>query len=170
MKRIINIVLYILCMVVIAITLVNNTYIRDIIEKKEIINEKSFNSYFDKSKLVCIDLKDSKETRFKEEKSDSIVYISSYGDINFISVLTKGTSLSDKVCGEIKNKDSMSIELKDVIEKEDEIKLSSKYFTNYKYKQTKNVYLFLLVTFIILFILFIFGIIANIISLKRKEF
>ena len=170
MKKIINIVLYILCIVFLVFTVIKNPYISDLYNKIEITNTKTFEKYFNKQKFICIDLKDSKMTRFKEEKTNSIVYVSSYGDTNFISVLTKGTSLSDKVCGVIKNEDSMSKELTESIEKENEIKLTSNYFTNYNVGREKFPYMALIILLGILILVFILGIISNIISLIRKEF
>ena len=170
MKRIINIILYIFCIVFLVLTLVKNPYLSDLYLKKEITSIKTYNKYYDKNRFVCIDLKESKMTRFKEEKSDSIVYVSNYGDNNFISVLTKGTSLSDKVCGIIKDEDSMSKELSSDIEKENEIKLNSRYFTNYKLNKEKLPYYLLMGSLCVLILFFIFAIISNIISLIRKEF
>ena len=118
MRKIINIVLYILCIVFLVITFVKNPYLNDLYNKKVINSDKTFEKYFNKNRFVCIDLKDSEMTRFKEDNSDSIVYVSSYSNKKFISVLTKGTSLSDKVCGVIKDKDKMSNELSTSIEKE----------------------------------------------------
>ena len=170
MRKIINILLYALSIAFLVITFIDNPYINDLYNKKEIVSNKSFDKYYDKQRFVCIDLKDSKMTRFKEEKSDSIVYISSYGDTNFISILTKGTSLSDKVCGIIKNKDSMSNELTKSIKEENKIKLTSRYFTNYNLKKEKLPYEVLGISMVVFIGFFILGIIANIISLIRKEF
>ena len=170
MKRIINIVLYILCIVFLVFTVIKNPYISDLYNKIEITNTKTFEKYFNKQKFICIDLKDSKMTRFKEEKTDSIVYVSSYGKTNFISILTKGTTLSDKVCGIIKNSDDMSKELTTSIEEENDFKLTSRYFTNYNLKKEKLPYNILGISLVVLIVFFILGIIANIISLIRKEF
>ena len=110
-------------------------------------------------------------TRFKEKNSNSIIYISSYSGKNFISILTEGTSLSDKVCGIIKDKDSMSNEItKSIKEDDNKIKISDKYFTNYNLKKEKLPYKILGISMIVFIGLFILGIIANIVSLIRKEF
>ena len=170
MRKIINILLYALTIVFLILSLIENPYINDLYNKKEIVSKKTFNKYYKKQRFVCIDLKDSEMTRFKEEKTGSVVYISSYGDTNFISVLTKGTSLSDKVCGIIKNKDSMSNEHTKSIEEENDIKLNSRYFTNYKLKEEKLPYQILAISMVVLIGFFILGIIANIVSIIRKEF
>ena len=170
MKKIINIVLYLLSIVFLVMTLIQNPYFNDLYNKKEITSNKTFEKYYNKQRFVCIDLKDSKMTRFKEEKTDSIVYVSSYGKTNFISILTKGTTLSDKVCGIIKNSDDMSKELTTSIEEENDIKLTSRYFTNYNLKKEKLPYNILGISLVVLIVFFILGIIANIISLIRKEF
>ncbi|MBR2603427.1 MAG: hypothetical protein IKE10_00145 [Bacilli bacterium] len=170
MRKIINILLYVLTIIFLVLSLKENPYINDLYNKKEIVSKKTFNKYYNKQRFVCIDLKDSEMTRFKEEKTDSIVYISSYGDTNFMSVLTKGTSLSDKVCGIIKNKDSMSNELTKSIEEENDIKLNSRYFTNYNLKKEKLPYQVLAISMVVLIGFFILGIIANIVSIIRKEF
>lgn len=170
MKKIINIVLYVVCIIFLVITFIANPYINDLYNKKEITNEKSFKKYYNSQRFLCIDLKDSKMTRFKEDKTDSIVYVKSYGNSNFIAVLTKGTSLSDKVCGIIKDEDEISKELKTSIEEENKIKLQDKYFTNYNIKKEKNTIYILLALLGVLSFLFICAIISNIISLIRKEF
>ncbi|MBR4351357.1 MAG: hypothetical protein IKP98_03970 [Bacilli bacterium] len=170
MKRIINIVLYVICIIFLVMTFITNPYINDLYNKKEITSVKSFNKYYDNQRFVCIDLKDSKMTRFKEDKTDSIVYVSTYGDNNFISVLTKGTSLSDKVCGIIKDEDTMSKELKTSIEEENKIKVSNKYFTNYNIKKEKTSIYLLMALLGVLTFLFVCAIISNIVSLIRKEF
>ena len=170
MKKIINIILYIVCLIILVVTFITNPYINDLYNKKEITNEKSFKKYYDSQRFLCIDLKDSKMTRFKEDKTDSIVYVKSYGDSNFIAVLTKGTSLSDKVCGIIKDEDEMSKELKASIEEENKVKLQEKYFTNYNIKKEKiSVYLLFALLGVLAF-LFVCAIISNIVSLIRKEF
>ena len=170
MRKILNIIVYIFCIGFIAFTTFTNPYMQDIYKKNNIINKKTYEKYFDTHKFTCIDLKDSEMTRFKEEKSDSIVYVSTYGDKHFLSILTKGTSLSDKVCGIIKESDRMSKELTKSIEEENEIKLESNYFTNYNLKKEKIPYQILLVSMCVLCVFFALGIIANIVSLIRKEF
>ncbi|MBR4830206.1 MAG: hypothetical protein IKZ96_00350 [Bacilli bacterium] len=170
MKKIINIILYVVCIVFLVITFIKNPYINDLYSKKEITSVKSFNKYYNSQRFICIDLKDSKMTRFKEENTNSIVYVSTYGESNFISILTKGTSLSDKVCGIIKDEDEMSKELKTSIEEENEIKLQEKYFTNYNIKKEKTAIYLLLALLGVLAFLFVCAIISNIISLIRKEF
>ena len=170
MKKIINIVLYVTCIIFLVMTFIKNPYINDLYNKKEITSVKSFDKYYNSQRFVCIDLKDSKMTRFKEDKTDSIVYVSTYGKTNFISVLTKGTSLSDKVCGIIKDEDKMSKELKTSIEEENKIKVNNKYFTNYNIKKEKiSIYLLMSLLGVLTF-LFVCAIISNIISLIRKEF
>ena len=170
MRKIINIVLYAVCAAFLIFTIITNPYFNDLYNKKEITSNKTFKKYYENQRFICIDLKDSEMTRFKEKESDSIVYVSTYDKTNFISVLTKGTSLSDKVCGTIKDSDKMSKELTKSIEKENDIKLTSKYFTNYNLKREKLPYQILLITSCLFSVLFILGIISNIISLIRKEF
>ena len=108
-------------------------------------------------------------TRFKEEKTDSIVYVSNYSGKYFVSILTKGTSLSDKVCGTIKDNDNLLNELSTSIEEEQDIKLSKKYFTNLELKKEKLPYQILAIIMIVLGISFILGIIANIIAYKTDS-
>lgn len=170
MRKIFNIILYVLCIAILVLSVLKNPYLNDLYNKKEITSNKTFTKYFNKQRFVCIDLKDSEMTRFKEEKTDSIVYVSSYGKTNFISVLTKGTSLSDKVCGIIKDKDNMSNELKTSIEEENKIELTSKYFTNYNLKKEKLPYQILIISMGVICIFFVLSIITNIITLIRKEF
>lgn len=170
MRKIINIILYVITIVFIVMSLLENPYISDLYNKANITSNKTYDKYYDKHRFVCIDLKDSKMTRFKEEKSDSAVYISNYSDEYFISVLTKGTSLSDKVCGIIKDKDNMSRELTESIEDEEKIKLNTKYFTNYNLKKEKLPYQILLVSMVALVFFLVLGIITNLIGLIRKEF
>jgi len=170
MRKILNIIVYIFCIVFISLTMFTNPYIKDLYKKINITNKNSFEKYYNTHKFVCINLKESEMTRFKEEKSDSIVYISTYGDKHFLSILTKGTSLSDKVCGIIKESDRMSKELTKSIEEENERNLESKYFTNYNLKKEKMPYQILFISMCVLCVFFALGIIANIISLIRKEF
>ncbi len=170
MRKVINIILYTLCLVFIVYPFIKNPYIKDLYKKVNIASNKSFDKNFNNHRFVCIDLKDSKMTRFKEEKTDSIVYVSNYSGKYFVSILTKGTSLSDKVCGTIKDNDNLLNELSTSIEEEQDIKLSKKYFTNLELKKEKLPYQILAIIMIVLGISFILGIIANIIAIIRKEF
>jgi hypothetical protein len=169
MKKVINVIFYMIMMIAIVATVKFNPYLNDIYDKKNITSDKSFNKYFESSKYVCIDLKDSKMTRFKEEKR-GIVYISSYSNKNFISILTKGTVLNDKVCGEIKEEDNLSKELKESIKSEDNIKLTNKYFTNYNYDKSLSIYKYILSTLIVLFFIDFILLLVNFILILRKKY
>ena len=169
MKRVINIIFYIVLMIIIVLVVKFNPFFDDILNVKNINSNKTFEKYYNKSRYVCIDLKDSEMTRFKEKKQ-GIVYVSTYSNTNFISILTEGTVLSDKVCGEIKYSDNMSKELKTSIESENKIKLTDKYFTNYNVDKSKSIYKYILSALIVLFGISGLLIIVNFVLLLRKKY
>ena len=137
-RYLINIIFYLLIIVLLFLTIIINKDYSPIINKKIINNEQDLNKYKD-YKLVTLNLKNNKETRFSlsDNGNKSIIYIVSYDNKTILLELNSSTVITDKIDVMYMNDTSNTKLLKTNIKEESEKKISFKrgYYTNINYEK-----------------------------------